>query len=107
MTMMGEFLRAAPKNEGAKGSGSNQHKKELRSTNGTAPPTLSDLGIGKKESSDAQALAALKAERPELHERVRRGETTVSKARQVPVSPPAARPRPAARRSPAAPRPRR
>lgn len=36
-------------------------------------PTLAELGIGKKESVQAQSLATIKKEDPELHEQVRVG----------------------------------
>ena len=35
------------------------------------PPTIADLGLTYKESSEAQLLARLKAEAPEQHEAVR------------------------------------
>ncbi len=75
MTLMGEFLKVAEKNKGTKGSGINQHTKKVRSTNGTAPqpPKLSDSGISKRESSDAQALATIKKKQPKLYEKVRAG----------------------------------
>jgi hypothetical protein len=78
MTLMGEFLQTAPKNKGAKGRGSNQH--QLRSPNGTAAPTLKDLGISKRESSDAQTLAAIEREHPEAYEQVRQGALSVQSA---------------------------
>lgn len=49
---MGAFLREMPKNKGAEGTGSNQH--EVRSRETTAPKTLRDLGISKKESAPAE-----------------------------------------------------
>lgn len=52
----GELLRDMPKNEGAKGSGSNQH--EVRSHRVSAPK-LSDVGISHKQSSRFQAVAAV------------------------------------------------
>jgi hypothetical protein len=57
MTLLGEFLKTAPK---AKPPGSNQHKKQDWLPNGTDPPTLATVGISKRDSSDAQALAALR-----------------------------------------------
>lgn len=62
LTLMGEYLRLAPKNQGARGTGNNQHKKEVRFPDGTAPQTLADLGISKKESANAQALATMAQE---------------------------------------------
>lgn len=77
MTLMGEFLKTAPKNQGAvPGKTGSKTKPVLDPT-----PTLADHGIGKKESSDAQALAALKESEPDLHEEVRAGKKTVSRAR--------------------------
>jgi site-specific DNA-methyltransferase (adenine-specific)/site-specific DNA-methyltransferase (cytosine-N4-specific) len=98
LTLMGEFLQTAPKNKGAKGRGSNQH--QLRSPNGTAAPTLKDLGISKRESADAQTLATLKVHHPEAHEQVRQGALSVQSAayqarqhkRQAHVVPADARP---------------
>src|SRR5262249_22674790 len=44
-------------------------------------PTLDDLGITKRESSDAQALADIKRDAPDLHGKVRDGELPVAAAR--------------------------
>jgi DNA modification methylase len=78
MTMMGEFLKAAPKNEGAKGIGTSAVPKKNHT-----PPTLASNGIGKKESADAQALAALKAADPQTHAAVRAGKRTVAQGVRV------------------------
>jgi hypothetical protein len=56
---MGEFLQVMPKNEGAKGSGSNQH--EVRSREGTAPATLAEIGITKKQISSRSSRDRLMA----------------------------------------------
>lgn len=74
---LGEMLRATERAPSAKGTGSNQHaKKEVEFRNGT-PPTLSELGLTKKESAVAQKLAAL----PEKSfQQVRDGHVTVAKA---------------------------
>lgn len=83
MTLMGEFLKEAEKNTGAAdgtpgpGRGKRGAEAEPRFS---APPTLADLGISKKESSAAQALAAIKEEAPDLHEAARTGTIPVSKA---------------------------
>ncbi len=55
MTLMGEYLKMEPKRgpEHSRGGGSNGSKREPLPD---APPTLADLGIGKKESSASQAL---------------------------------------------------
>jgi hypothetical protein len=77
-TLMGVMLRAAEKNKGAKWSKVTGSKREpVKDT----APTLADIGISKKESASAQALADLKEKAPALHEKVKAGETTVSKAR--------------------------
>lgn len=80
MTLMGEMLKTAPKNPGTRpasgGNGAGGSMKEPPAT-----PKLSDLGISKKESADAQALHTIKQKAPELHKQVRDGRTTVAKAR--------------------------
>jgi len=78
-TMLGEFLKEAPKATGAKGVGPIAVPDEYR--NGA--PTLADIGISKKESANAQTLADIKEEDPELHEKVRTGAVPVSKAVKV------------------------
>jgi hypothetical protein len=76
MTLMGEMLKAAEKNQGAvPGKTGSKGKPVLDTT-----PTLADLGIGKKESSDAQALADMKQSDPETHEEVRSGKTSIPPA---------------------------
>jgi hypothetical protein len=57
MQALPDLLKKTPKNNGAKGQaggGTRGSKKEPRVD---APPTISDLGIPKKLSSRAQALA--------------------------------------------------
>lgn len=61
----GEMLARMPKNEGAKGTGSNQY--EVRSLDVTAPPTLEELGIEKMQSSRWQTIASLPVEVFEEH----------------------------------------
>jgi hypothetical protein len=49
MTPMGELLKAAPKNGGAKGNAGGQGAKVVRfQSETTQTPTLADLGIGKR-----------------------------------------------------------
>lgn len=57
----GQMLADMPKNEGAKGLGSNQH--EVRSHDSTAPKTLAEIGISKNESSRWQKLAGVSDEK--------------------------------------------
>jgi hypothetical protein len=71
---LGEMLRAAPKNQGAKGSAVPNRN---RATKADETPTLEELGLTKKESAVAQKLADLS---PEQFEQVRDGHVTVSKA---------------------------
>jgi hypothetical protein len=82
-TLLGAFLQAAPKNKGTAGAGPGRGKK-----GGTKkvrpfpePPTLADLGISRKDSSEAQQLATLKEKAPDLHEGVRIGNFSVGSAR--------------------------
>jgi hypothetical protein len=51
------MLAEMPKNEGGKGTGSNQHEVRLHDT--TAPKTLSEIGISKDQSSRWQKLASV------------------------------------------------
>jgi hypothetical protein len=55
LTLLGEFLKVAPKATG----GDAQRTRFQKRTESPPPPTLADLGIGKKESAVAQALAGL------------------------------------------------
>jgi site-specific DNA-methyltransferase (adenine-specific) len=77
-TMMGEFLKQAPKNQGANGSKVTGSKREPVKDQ---TPTLADAGISKRESSDAQLLATAKEESPKLYEEVRAGKKKVSHVR--------------------------
>jgi hypothetical protein len=82
MALMGEFLKEAPKNSGTAGNGRPPKGGVQTAPPKNSTPTLKDIGIGKKESSDAQALAGLKGGSPELFEKVRQGEISVARARQ-------------------------
>jgi hypothetical protein len=74
MTLMGELLK-----EKATG-GDAQRTRFHKGTE--SPPTLAEVGISKKESMQAQALATIRDEEPELFEEVRAGKVTVEKARK-------------------------
>jgi len=76
---MGELLRSAEKNRGAEGSGSNQHVKQVRLHSVTAPPTLKELGITKRESAEAQFLASIPVA---IFEDVKKGEKTVREVKR-------------------------
>lgn len=58
---MGAFLKTMPK---AKPAGSNQHEDRCRPE--TAPPTLAEIGITKKQSATAQKLADIPEPLPDL-----------------------------------------
>jgi site-specific DNA-methyltransferase (adenine-specific) len=82
MARMGELLESGPKNPGARGNPGGRGAKIVPSQNGRAhPPKLADLGIGYRESSDAQTIARAKRERPELFDRVRAGKAKVGQVR--------------------------
>ena len=77
--MMGEFLQAMEKAgpQYSRGGGSKGSKREpLPNT----PPTLADVGVTKRESSQAQKLAALKSKEPKKFEAVATGEKTKTQA---------------------------
>jgi hypothetical protein len=67
MTLMGELLRDTPKQNG----GDAQRTRFQKSTELAPPPTLKEVGISKRESSDAQALATIKEKDPELHDEIK------------------------------------
>lgn len=80
MTVLGEFLQAAEKRgpEHSRGGGSKgSHREPLPE----APPTLAESGISKKESMNAQALATVKDELPEVYEQILAGKRPVTAAR--------------------------
>lgn len=58
---MGQMLAETERAKGARATGSNQHRKLVRCSPDTAPPTLASIGVSKKESANAQRLAALPA----------------------------------------------
>lgn len=71
---LGEMLKAAPKNKGAKGSAvANRNRAQVKDET----PTLTDLGINKKTSAVAQKLAELPVAE---FEQVREGNETMAKA---------------------------
>jgi hypothetical protein len=80
MTLMGEFLQTAPKASGGEHGGRSRIDGSRKEPS-IPTPTLASLGIDKKESADAQALAALKHDAPDLHEQVRSGKVSVLQAR--------------------------
>jgi hypothetical protein len=75
MTLMGEMLRASEKNGGGRPTKTGSQQEPV-----SAPPTLAEVGIAKKESMQAQALAKVKESNPELYEKVRTGKASVAAA---------------------------
>jgi site-specific DNA-methyltransferase (adenine-specific) len=77
MTLLGEFLQKNKPAMGGPGRGKVGEQKTVPDGNSFLPPEVS-----RKESSDAQALATIKHAQPDLFEKVRSGNLTVSKARR-------------------------
>jgi hypothetical protein len=77
---LGDVLKREPKATGAAGGGVKNKSRgsyvELRDNN----PTLADLGVTKRESMQAQRLARIRDEKPEVFRAIRKSETTANKA---------------------------
>lgn len=71
--LLGGYLKAAEKNVGAKGIGTSA----VPDGNRTTPPTLADLGVSKKLSSESQHLATIAKEWPEELQAIRMGGKSV------------------------------
>jgi hypothetical protein len=82
LALMGEFLRSAEKNKGT--AGQLKGKDSSGASRVEAPeetaPTLAESGITWKESSNAQTLAAIKEDEPEVFQEVRAGKVSVTRA---------------------------
>jgi N6-adenosine-specific RNA methylase IME4 len=86
-TLLGEILENAPKNTGTAGlvigpGRGNENGGMVVEPPFPQPPTLEELGLTKRESSDAQFLARLKREDGKMHDAVRNNETRLSAARR-------------------------
>ena len=90
LALMGAMLKEVQKNAGAKGIGTsavtvgNRTKASENSASNedrAPPPTLADQGITKRQSMNAQALAAAKEKAPDVYEQVRAGKAPVAAAR--------------------------
>lgn len=66
MTFMGELLKVAEKAPAGR-----PRKTGSQSEPVSKPPTLAQLGIGKKESADAQVPAKVKEQAPGLHAEIK------------------------------------
>lgn len=79
---MGEYLRQAPKNKGAKGNPGGRGNKNVRCQNGTTQPeTYAEAGIDKKTAATSQFLDTVAEQSPELFEQVREGTLSLPKAK--------------------------
>lgn len=76
--MLGKFRKEGPKQAGARGRGSNQHKQVDLPEGG--PPTAKDLGLSEREDAAVQFLATVAEEKPEEFQKIVAGE---KKATQV------------------------
>lgn len=79
MTLLGEFLKAAPKNKGAKGSVVTGSRREPVKD---ATPTLADSGITKKDSAAAQFLSDLHDKAPEKHRAIKQGTKSLTEVKR-------------------------
>ena len=95
VALMGKLLAAMEKLHGARGKlgPGRGNKNGVVRDDPVLPPTLPELGISKGESSQAQKLAIVQEDNPELFEKVREGKVSIKRA----VSPPKGRRDPAAR----------
>ncbi len=75
--LLGEFLSAADDTRGG-----DHTSKDWQSKSSREEPLLADLGLSKKESSEAQLLARLKASDPEKFEAVRTRQKSKSEVRR-------------------------
>lgn len=77
MTLMGDFLRRQEKRSAkhSQGGGSKGSKREPLPK---APPTLQEIGIGKKESSTCQKLSVMSEKEPERHAAIRDAKTPLA-----------------------------
>lgn len=84
--LLGEFLKTAPKNEGAAGRpGPGRGKNAVPISNRVldATPTLADIGITKKESAEAQFIAEVKEKSPDTFTAIKQGEKTLTEAKRI------------------------
>ncbi|MBA4192588.1 MAG: hypothetical protein C0467_31860 [Planctomycetaceae bacterium] len=65
IALMGEFLHGAEKNRGASAGGEKEGSRGSYREPRDTTPTLAEVGITKKESMNAQTIAALKSSEPE------------------------------------------
>lgn len=80
--LLGGYLKAAEKAEGQTHGGRKTKLGGTREVPPNAPPTLSDLGLSKKLSSEAQALHTIAETNPEQFGAIRSGEKTVTAVRR-------------------------
>lgn len=78
--LLGDFLRTQPKNKGANGSLVTGPKREPVKD---LTPTLSDVGITKKESSNAQLVSKIAEAEPETYSELLNGQTTICEVREA------------------------
>ena len=76
---IGEKLTRTPRNTGTRVAGKNIGGTIVLPPNET--PTLEELGLTKRESTEAQTVYLLSVEEPELYSKVENSELTVSKAK--------------------------
>ena len=80
--LLGEFLANSPRNRGGELMKARDSTCSKKVQVESLPPTLDDIGISRKESSDAQFLFDLDTKAPEIFDKVKQRELSVTQAKR-------------------------